>query len=187
MQRKQFPLKKCRLFWGLAVSDASVEPIQTALCDQYPELKKAKWTQPGNFHITISFLGDVAQDQLERIIDAVASENWSIDAFGISLRRVSRFPADESKIIAANLQLTESLAQIYQGVKAAMEPITSFRDKHPFRPHITLCRIPFEQCKRFEPVEFELSLTFSELILFQSRQVSKGSVYLPMYRLAFKP
>ena len=183
MQRKEFPAKKYRLFWGLAVSDVIADKLKKILCDRYPELKNADWTASGNYHITIRFLGDVLQDQLQQIMSNVANLSLERVPFSASIKTLSRFPTDEGKIIVANISLSEPLATLYRFVKEAMAPILLFQDSYPFRPHMTLCRMSYERCKRFNAIDLECEVSFDQLILFQSRKVSRGSVYLPLYRL----
>jgi len=157
-------------------------------CERYlsslqNELKKAgtgNFTDAGNLHITLRFLGEVPPSRLRDICEAVSEAGGA--AFLLECRGVRAF--HKSGIVFAEVggELL-MLAGAYARLEAALEKRGFAREARAFRPHITLARnfradggldiasIPYGGC----------GFKVEEVILFESRRTGGRLVYTPLF------
>src|SRR5438105_3734805 len=57
-----------------------------------PELPEARWVVPGLMHVTVAFLGNVADAQMDRVCRAVAEGVAGFDPFTLRLDGLGVFP-----------------------------------------------------------------------------------------------
>ncbi|MFQ5497330.1 MAG: RNA 2',3'-cyclic phosphodiesterase [Nitrosopumilus sp.] len=101
----------------------------------------AKPVESRNFHFTLQFLGEVSEDILQKIIQALRKIEFS--SFSVNLRGVGAFPKPKfPRVIWVGTDNDggNMLVQLSKKVEKALEPLGFFSDK-PFKPHITVFRI----------------------------------------------
>jgi RNA 2',3'-cyclic 3'-phosphodiesterase len=106
---------------------------------------RMRWVPSENFHVTLKFIGEVAQGKVEVISNALREVRtpglvevvfrglgwyWNAKGFGLLLATI--YPSD-------------SLATLANKIGRQLEPLRIAPDAHVYRPHITLAR-----CKHLE-------------------------------------
>ena len=96
-------------------------------------------TQPETLHLTLSFLGEVANDRLERLIDAARS----VDArrFTLAVDRVAYWPHNRL-LWAGSSSPPSALIELVSGLRTALTD-KGFAEPDPareFAAHVTLVR-----------------------------------------------
>ena len=123
-----------------------------------------------NLHLTLLFLGD---QPAERVGDIQAAAG-RVSAIGCSLTldRFGCFPG--ARVAWLGGEAPQELADLVDGLKAAIEPLGLRFDDRPFRPHVTL----FRQVRRrpyfpeIEPLDWPIrEFTLIESIPSQPYQV----------------
>ncbi len=131
----------------------------------------------GNFHVTLAFLGEIPERQLERLGDAVDRLDLP-EADELCLDRVGYWPRPGIFWVGPGAPpaplstLAGQLARIAQGLGAR-------RDRRPFVPHVTLYR----DCRQPPPAPVEpprLRLRYRGVTLFASRPTRDGVRYEPL-------
>ena len=97
-----------------------------------------RWSKPENYHITISFLGDSPDHNLEKVILALSSENFA--SFWIQIQDMGFFMNKHSNIVWAGIE-SKGIATFQHQVQECMKKIGYSREITPFKPHITLGRV----------------------------------------------
>ncbi|GHB73053.1 hypothetical protein GCM10008107_23090 [Psychrosphaera saromensis] len=121
-----------------------------------------------NFHITLSFLGQVTQnklEQLETLLDAISTQrvNTITNELGVF---------SKPKILYLGVELTPSLQQLAKQCLGVNGKLALPSPHEIYRPHITLNRKHAEAVPiMFEPPKLELN--FTEFHLFESVSSSK--------------
>jgi 2'-5' RNA ligase len=127
-----------RLFVGIALPP----PLRlrvSALCGGIPG---AKWVDPGNFHVTIRFIGEVSEDVLADIDEALAT--IKAPPFAISLARVGQFGGGEkTRALWVGVEKNPRLLHLHEKVEHALMRIGLPPDTRKYTPHVTLARLRY--------------------------------------------
>lgn len=166
-----------RLFFGLPVPDQFAESLARAA--RAIALKDARWTPPGNMHLTLVFLGSVADDKLPGILRELdhltpPRLHLRINRFGVFAR---------AGVLFAEVEPTPALLRLQADVAAAMArcgfPPDS--DDRPYNPHITVARVraAARLSDRQAAPPGSLPRTFEAdcVHLYQSRTLPEGARY----------
>ena len=102
---------------------------------------RASWYQADDYHITLRFLGDHDVTQETQLIDAVAPIAVSTSPFSVRLMPVGAFPNFYSpEVLWVGVQPSAELIDLATRINEAMINMNVKRERHPFRPHVTVAR-----------------------------------------------
>lgn len=172
-----------RTFFGIAIKN---ELLQSAnlLVDEAkstPDMQKIRWTPSSNWHLTLRFMGNTRDEQLDQLVELVTPIAQDIASFDIESNGVIFLPDKHPRIFGLSVRLNESLAQIVQGLNQAAQHCGFTADKRLFLPHVTLGRwkpgaahAPHIQLKHFG------EQTVKAFHLYKSENSEQGSVYTPI-------
>lgn len=164
---------------------------------------KVAWVPERSMHITLKFLGDVAEDAIPAM---VARVNKGLDELALprqprlSVQGLHAFPnLMRPKVLVATLaEDTDPAADCRLGrLQAALEgwlqDLGHPREERPFVPHLTVGRV--RAARAFSGRELTQLFTsdgerrygdsfpIEELILYESRTGADGTQYVPLHRL----
>jgi RNA 2',3'-cyclic 3'-phosphodiesterase len=114
-----------------------------ALRDVDPSWRDEKWVAEQNLHITLTFMGALAEERVDALADALGSALAEQTAFRMRLASVRALPSPRrcSMVWAAfddaENDPCEALASRVMAVAAQFDQAT---DGHLFAPHVTLVR-----------------------------------------------
>ncbi len=110
------------------------------------ELPGVKWTRKiENLHVTIKFLGKVAEDRLSEVGSALVRAVSGLPRFEAEVRGLGAFPsARRASVIWAGIEARGGeLGRIAEAVEAMAAGLgVGEREDRPFRGHITVGRAP---------------------------------------------
>ena len=109
-----------------------IERIETVL-----NLPGLKLVEPRSVHITLKFLGDVREDQVEPITEALSQVKCA--PFEAVIENVGVFPKP-AYIKVIWLGADGNFEQLHSEVELVLSPF-KFRKEHSFKPHATLARV----------------------------------------------
>jgi RNA 2',3'-cyclic 3'-phosphodiesterase len=149
----------------------------------------AKWVPPENLHVTLKFLGDVAEGDIEPLVTALAKVA-SPGPFKLHTHQLELFPKrGPVRVITAGLDGDlHSLTLLHRGIEGVTEEFGVQRDDRPYRPHVTLGRVrsrvevrrrcmeTLSGISQIPPAEFAVT----EFVLMESRLSQTGSTYTPI-------
>lgn len=125
-----------RLFVAIELPEAVRDRLGRACCD----VPGARWTEPGQMHLTLRFVGEV-DELVFRDVEAALDEVRA-DPFELELKGVGHFPPrGEPRVLWAGLGRSEPLVALQKRVEAAVERGGVPRDGRRFSPHVTLARL----------------------------------------------
>lgn len=123
-----------------------------------------KWIHPLDYHITLQFLGNASDEQIEKLTESLHSISYR--SFPVVINKAGTFGAHAApKILWANAQNKHGELQQLQQLIVTQTSLLHFpAEERPFRPHITIARDYKGEAK------FNLSSLplISENILFQA-------------------
>ena len=151
----------------------------------------AKAVDPNSLHFTLQFLGEIDEEQLEKIKNAISSVDFS--EFRVNFQGVGVFPKPKfPRIIwiGTDNEGSKALAELAKKVENALLPL-GFKNDKPFKPHITVFRIKnkindiTKELKRFESANFGTQ-NITSFKLKKSILTSSGPTYIDLKEVKCK-
>jgi 2'-5' RNA ligase len=122
-----------RLFAGVALPLEQKLQL-SVICHGQPGVR---WTDPGNFHVTIRFIGEVDEGVAADIDEALATIRMA--GFDLTIAGIGTFgPAEKPRVIYAGLDKSPQLGQLHDKVEMALMRAGLPPEGRRFTPHITL-------------------------------------------------
>ena len=101
------------------------------------------WLEKENLHITLNFLGDVEEAEVPAVCSLVSETVSDFDSFELAVRGLGCFPKPEKpRVMWMGIEFGgEELIALNGKLSEALETMRFPRDRHDYRPHLTLGRI----------------------------------------------
>ena len=131
------PAERHRLFVALLPS----EPARAALASLAENLTRARWTPPEQLHLTLRFIGDVSDTELQRVREALAAVQ--VGPFPLGVEGVGRFPPrGQPGVVWAGVGTAHPfLLRLRQQVDDRLLASGVPFELTPFVPHFTIGRV----------------------------------------------
>ncbi|KAA1171922.1 RNA 2',3'-cyclic phosphodiesterase [Marinobacter salinexigens] len=127
-----------RLFLGLELP-ASVKAQLLRVAGETSGLEGARWQSAGQLHLTLVFLGEVADARLPEVVTSL--EGLSLPMFDLDVCSLGCFgSASAPHNLWAGIEPEEPLAALHHELRTRLEGIGFAFESRRFRPHITLAR-----------------------------------------------
>ncbi len=148
--------------------------------------KNIKWTARENYHLTLKFLGEISESEMEDIKKLLNVITGRHQSFKLRLKGTGSFPSGSNRvrIIWAGLEEVEELLTLQQEIEIELEKKGFPRENRPFSPHLTIGRAKHPE--KQERLASELSknnqlelgsMEVREIIFFQSILHPEGPEY----------
>lgn len=125
-----------RLFVGIELPEAA----RQALAEVREAHPAARWHDPEQLHLTLSFIGQAEQDRVRDIVQALAVVPGP--SFELAVQGVGYFGSlERPRIIWAGVAESPPLHRLQQQVETRLLPLGLQLDERPYTPHITLARV----------------------------------------------
>ena len=153
-----------------------------------------RWVRPENIHLTLKFLGDIKEDDSEKITKAVFDSVKAYAPISLFAKGIGVFPGiKRPRVIWVGVSGDlEPLVGLQKKLEEALADLGFEQEKRPFKGHLTLGRIK----GRIDPKKFGDALrayigfeskTFSadKIILYKSELKPTGAVYTELISAPF--
>lgn len=115
--------------------------ITTQLREQIEE-KTVRWVPIPNIHLTLKFLGDVSENNLDVLKEIICAEAILQKPMEISIGRLGAFPkARHPRVLWVGVEAPPELSSLQRGIETRTTKIGYPKDKRTFFPHLTLGRV----------------------------------------------
>ena len=170
-----------RAFLGIALEESVRHLLAAHLAAEFPSGLPGKPVPPGNWHLTLRFLGATSDARLERVVHTIAEAQLP-SAFAIRFGGLGTFPRTARATVLwlgveSGAGTLAGVARICEdaAVGAGLPP-----EDRPFHPHLTLARLRPPQDLRsvrgsFQAFDVETRVT--EITLFESHLSPEGARY----------
>jgi RNA 2',3'-cyclic 3'-phosphodiesterase len=132
-----------RLFVALLPPPAAVAELAAALAPvrALPEARPLRWAEPAGWHVTVAFLGEVADRRRPDLDERLARAARRHGPYALRLSGAGRF-GDRTLWAGAEGDLA-GLGRLADSVRAAARRAgQQLAEEHGFRAHLTLARVP---------------------------------------------
>ena len=128
-----------RVFVSIPINNASdLEPVFRDLS----RIRSVKSSPAYQLHITLSFIGDIPDEKVQDVSDAVECAVRGEKHGRITLKGCGCFPtAKRPRIFYAGLESELPLESIAERIRAGLDATGIPYDGKPFKPHITIGRV----------------------------------------------
>lgn len=167
-----------RLFTGLEIPS----DIGQALATLRGGLPGARWIDPGNYHLTLRFIGDVD----DMIAHEVASLLGRVKrgAFDLHMEGLTSFGGRKPRAVVANVSPAQALLDVQAEQERLMQRIGLEPEGRKYTPHVTLARL--RESSSRDVAEYLAARGFfrtspfkvSRFVLFSSRASVGGGPYV---------
>lgn len=100
---------------------------------------EARWVRPESLHITLKFIGEQTQEQVEAIAERLRRVEGS--AFEIRIGGYGYFPsAKAARVFWIGIEAGAQLAELAADIDSAVSELGVPREDRPYSPHLTLAR-----------------------------------------------
>jgi 2'-5' RNA ligase len=165
-----------RAFIAVKIAPATIHKIADAAGKLKASITDVRWVNPDNIHLTLKFLGDIDESQIEPIEHALARNLKGFSRFAISAKGLGVFPGPRRpRILWVGLDQPR-LVQLARTVEAAVVPLGFPPEQRGFQPHLTIGRFRqfdgsakelSEQLEHWKSYHFGVS-EVDEVTLFRS-------------------
>ena len=101
-----------------------------------------RWVPPGNLHLTLKFLGEIAERRLAKVAEAARDVARRTAPFTISLTGAGAFPSiRRPQVVWVGVREgSQALVALAHDLDGALHRLKFPRERRPFRPHLTVAR-----------------------------------------------
>ncbi len=124
-----------RIFFALW-PDKETRSSLCAISQQFKD-EKFRLLKKSNLHITLEFLGEVAEDDLQQLVEK--SNTIQAEPFNIELTRIGWW-RKPGVIWIGTHNSPEQLIHLVESLKQIVEQQGLETDKRPYEPHVTIAR-----------------------------------------------
>ena len=184
--------QRIRTFIAIKLPDA----VTTSISEVQERIRshgiKLRWVKPENIHITLKFLGDIKEDDIESVTAVIYDSAKSRGPISLCAKGIGVFPGlKRPRVVWVGIagQL-ESLLGLKNSLEQGLEGLGFDKDKRPYRGHLTLGRVKgridpkklggaLKQCDGFTSETF----CAENVVFFKSELKPTGAVYTALARV----
>jgi len=185
-----------RIFTALDIDDNIRGRIARFLDGVHEFAPDARWVRPESVHVTLKFIGEKAEDEVEKIKRAL--DTIAAPTFEMSFRGYGFFPgARAPRVFWVGIEAGSNMTSLAATVDATLAQLGIQKEEHAFNAHLTLARGAGgsgsprwrkgdgpnrsfqrlqEKLAAFPAPEFG-TMTAREFFLYQSQLSPRGSKY----------
>jgi 2'-5' RNA ligase len=176
-----------RLFVAVDVPQELKDAIETQVVGFLRDrVAGARWTRPEGRHLTLKFLGNVAEGRVGSIGEALRAAVRGHEPFGARFAEIGGFPTlRRPRVLWVGIgEGAEPMAALGTDIERALEPLGFEPEGRPFRGHLTLARFPRPRIVEHMPDAAVPADAFDveDVVLFESRLHPKGANYTALER-----
>lgn len=173
------------------------QEIKQAIADYVAPLraldKGLSWTKAENVHLTLKFLGDTPQSQIEKVAATLREICADFAPLAAEISGAGVFPSEHRPRVLW-LGMKESsgaLAELAQRIEHECRRLGFEKEERNFTAHLTIGRVKAGKAanvvKALRESPFPArQIVFEECTLMQSELHSAGSIYMALEKIAFR-
>lgn len=145
-----------------------------------------RWVEPDKYHITLKFLGDVAEERIEAVEEALGRVAQTTGALELAVTGFGAFPTiRRPQVIWVGVEPTPALRCLKQDLEWALTDCGFDRETRAFHPHLTLGRAEAQNGAgafrglddRAAGLTYKGEVKVRKLDLMRSRRSKSGAKY----------
>ncbi|HUV51390.1 MAG TPA: RNA 2',3'-cyclic phosphodiesterase [Anaerolineae bacterium] len=173
------------------------EKIRSFISSIQEDLKSnkldARWVQVKNIHLTLKFLGNINEEDAQRVGKAIFKSAADHAPISLAAKGIGAFPdINRPNVLWVGIKgQIDMLIQLQKSLEDQLEKIGFSRENRPFKGHLTLARVKKQldrtklitAIKKYKELESEPFIA-DNIILFKSDLKSNGAVYTKLISIS---
>jgi len=180
-----------RTFIAIPLPEAVQDKVDALLSDLRKADAAVRWVPARNLHLTLKFLGDVAEARLEELYVGIRMATEGIEPFRITLTGLGAFPnARRPRVLWIGMDVPEAMQRLYENIEKDLSRLHFPKEKRRFSPHLTIGRVKgLRGMERLmsvvERTEFgPETVSVERIVAMKSDLRPTGAVYAPLKKFA---
>lgn len=181
-----------RLFAAIDLDEEARDAIarlQRSLSEQVSGNRSLKWVNPSHMHLTLAFLGEIADGRVPAIAGALSAA-IDVSRFSVAFRGLGVFPPRGApRVLWLGIsEGSDAVVEVQRHVAGRLECLDVALERRSFHPHLTLARWRESRPSDRRPTmassvsETIARLDVNFITLYQSRLSSAGPTYTAVAR-----
>lgn len=175
-----------RLFFAIELPEDVQALLDEATASLRAEAPELAWIDREKRHLTLKFLGDVADDALPRLAEAADCAAAKHGPLEMSVHEIGAFPNfRRARVVWIGVEQEPRLELLHHDLELACADEGFEVEGRPFRPHITLARVraplPAERLRALartaRRVRMQANVQVERITLFESSLAPTGASY----------
>ena len=185
---------KYRIFIGLQLSGYLINTIPMIKSTIQDKKQLIRWVSGKNLHLTLSFIGSIALEEIDRLKIELNSIS-NLNSFDMIINGTGCFPDIENpKILWLDINKgREKLADIQNNIEKIASPFKAHNKNENFVPHITIGRIKnlnkninLDLSTFSNAVYSDIRIPVKTIYLFKSQLLESGVEYSVISKYSLK-
>lgn len=147
--------------------------------------KSGNYTKYDNFHLTLRFLGEIPEHQVDDICDILDIVSKKVKPFTFTIGGINSFIRKDKHLVYVDvLTNKDKLNLLAKSLNSLIDKIFPELKPYNFKPHITIAReVMFTESSALISIQpFKENITVNEISLMESsRNKVYGLTYTPIY------
>jgi 2'-5' RNA ligase len=175
-----------RTFIAIDLDDSLKKALEALVGELTPLAKSVRWTRAAGMHMTLKFLGEIAEADAARVISTLEEVAPRHPIFDLVLEGTGAFPPGrrDPRILWVGAVPEPPLLALQEDIEKGMEKLGFEREKRRFHPHLTLGRVKFssgidslvQELKKYQDHMFG-GMSVQKFTFFQSTLRPSGAEY----------
>ena len=156
-----------------------------------------RWVPTQNMHLTLKFIGNIANSHLEFLKHLLIRTAGSHPQFDLQIGGIGSFPTPKRpRVIWAGIHAPVDLVSLQRNIEAGTSRLGYEKEEHPFSPHLTIGRVR----QNIDPADLQEIrkaldgiqignigvARIDSIQLYKSELHSSGSVYTKLFSAPLK-
>ena len=182
-----------RCFTAIELEPAVRAPLAKLVREKLPRNRDVRWCTEGQLHVTLKFLGEAPDRQIQAACAALEAASKGIAPFEIHIGNLGVFPAPHSpRVLWAGVDDPQRGCERWMAqAEPLFEELGIPREQRAFHPHLTLGRSKgagggrlMRQLLNDLQMPSVPTMIVREVVLFESCLAPTGAVYKAHHRAA---
>jgi 2'-5' RNA ligase len=183
-----------RAFIAIDISEDCKDQIQSVTDELAARMDgmPVRWVPAEKIHLTLKFLGDVSETNVEMISTILTNQALQTEPFNISVGSLGVFPnLKRPRVIWIGVEAPEELSNLQRRIESETTRLGYAADNRPFSPHLTLGRVSrnaapgevriISKTLRKHTLGFLGVSKVSQVVLYRSDLSPEGAVYTSIH------
>jgi len=158
------------------------------------ENEPIKWVETNNMHLTLKFLGDTTDDQIDAVIHVLDQIKVDFQSFSFDIKGCGVFKnIRQPRVLWFGIDQINEMKKIHNVIETELLKIGFEKEQRSFTPHLTLGRIKFikhtEKLRKLLDLhknQVFQKLEVKEITLFESNLTPQGPIYNSIHTIGLE-
>ena len=122
--------------------EAAVDRLRRATETAVAAGARITWTRPDGWHVTVKFLGELAEERIASVLAALSATVGGFRRFDMTLAGLDAFPPGRAaRALTVGVIDDGESARLAENVNTTLAALDFARDEKPYVGHLTLARL----------------------------------------------